>query len=134
MATAREVRAAVRAQLAEQVKARQDAALAVAAAWAKIGKARDKLAAAERDAAEAVMAATAQLSIADLAALAGIPEPELRRLARSHKTKGTADDLPAAATQAQPASDPTPAEGAGTGPDATLGAAAGTAEPVARSA
>lgn len=98
MATAREVRAAVRAQLAEQVKTRQDAALAVAAAWAKVGKARDKLAAAEREAAEAAVSATADLSIADLVALAGVPETDLRRLLRAGKT-----GAPAAETDAAPA-------------------------------
>lgn len=104
MATAREVRAAVRAQLAEQIKARQDAALGVAAAWAKVDKARERLAVAERDAAEVLVSATAEVSVADLAALAGIPEVELRRLLRAAKAgageaaaseTGTAGGVPA---------------------------------------
>ena len=85
MASAREIRAAVRAQHAQQVRGRQDAALAVAAAWDKAEKARQRLAAAERQAGAVVTAATAQLPLPDLAALAGIPITDLRRLVRTGK-------------------------------------------------
>ena len=85
MASAREVRTVVRAQIAEQVKARQDAALAVASAWDKAEEAREKLAAAERNAGAAVAAATEQLAIPDLAVLTGIPITDLRRLLRAGK-------------------------------------------------
>ena len=85
MASAREVRAAVRAQHAQQVKGRQDAALSVAAAWDTIEKARDRLTAAERRASATVTAATEQLPLPDLAALAGVPIAELRRLVRAGK-------------------------------------------------
>jgi hypothetical protein len=107
MATAREVRAAVRAQLAEQMKARQDAALGVAAAWAMVGKAQERLAAAERDAADAVLLATAQVSVADLAALAGIPEADLRRLLRAAKAGAGAASPEDAATEQVPAANAT---------------------------
>jgi len=85
LASAREIRAAVRAQHAQQVRGRQDAALAVAAAWDKVGKAREHLRAAERQAGAVVTAATAQLPLPDLAALAGIPITDLRRLVRTGK-------------------------------------------------
>jgi len=85
VASAREVRTVVRAQIAEQVKARQDAALAVASAWDKAEEAREKLAAAERNAGAAVAAATEQLAIPDLAVLTGIPITDLRRLLRAGK-------------------------------------------------
>jgi hypothetical protein len=91
MSSAREVRAAVRAQLAEQLTARQDAALAVAAAWSKITKAQERLTAAE-DSARAVIAdAVATVPLGDLVALAGVPAADLRRLTRKPKT-GAAPD------------------------------------------
>ena len=110
MATAREIRAAVRAQHAQQVRGRQDAALAVAAAWDKAEKARERLAAAERRAGAAVTAATAtataQLPLADLAALAGIPITDLRRLVRLGKDATAPEQPGSAPEQPKPAAEP----------------------------
>ena len=112
MATAREVRAAVRAQLAEQLHARQDAALSVAAAYAKVDKARQRLTAAEREAAAVVHAATAHIPLAELATLTGIPPTDLRRLSRVRPTTETeAEPDPTSTRPAEPdnpPSDPTP--------------------------
>jgi len=105
LATAREIRAAVRAQHAQQVRGRQDAALAVAAAWDKAEKARERLAAAERRAGAAVTAATAQLPLADLAALAGIPT-DLRRLVRLGKDATAPEQPGSAPEQPEPAAEP----------------------------
>lgn len=106
MASAREIRAAVRAQHAHQVRGRQDAALAVAAAWDKVEKVRQRLAAAERQAGAAVAAATAQLPLADLAALAGIPISELRRLVRLGKDAKAPEHSGSAPDQPEPAAEP----------------------------
>lgn len=92
MASAREVRAAVRAQMAAQMTARQDAALAVAGAWSRVEKARERVTLAEADAAAAVTTATAVVPLLDLAALAGVPLADLRRLARTPKAT-TADAI-----------------------------------------
>jgi len=105
VASAREIRATVRAQHAQQVRGRQDAALAVAAAWDKVGKARERLAAAERQAGAAATAATAQLPLPDLAALAGIPITDLRRLVRLGKD-ATAEQSGSAPEQPEPAAEP----------------------------
>ncbi len=99
MATAREIRAAVRAQHAQQVRGRQDAALAVAAACDKVEKVRERLTAAERQAGAAVTSATAQLPLADLAALAGVPVSELRRLVRLGKHASGPEQSGSAAEQ-----------------------------------
>ena len=89
MASAREVRAAVRAQLAEQLNARQDAALAVAAAWSKITKAQARLATAETDARAVIADAVATVPLGELGTLAGVPAADLRRLTRKPKTVAT---------------------------------------------
>jgi len=81
VATAREVRA----QLAEQMASRQKAALSVASAYGKVEKARERLAAAEHEACAAIATATGTLPLTELVALAGVPAPELRRLARGSK-------------------------------------------------
>jgi hypothetical protein len=88
--TAREVRAAVRAELAEQVRARQEAALTVALAWGKVEKARERLAAAEQEAGAAAVTAAEKLPVADLAKLAGVPAAELRRLIRAARAERSA--------------------------------------------
>jgi len=106
LASAREIRAAVRAQHAQQVRGRQDAALAVAAAWDKTEKAREHLTAAERRAGAAVTAATAQLPLADLAALAGIPITDLRRLVRLGKDATAPEQPGSAPEQPEPAGEP----------------------------
>ena len=106
MASAREIRAAVRAQHAQQVRGRQDAALAVAAAWDKAEKARGRLAAAERQAGAVVTAATAQLPLADLAALAGVPINDLRRLVRLGKDATAPEQAGRAPEQPEPAAEP----------------------------
>ena len=115
MATAREVRAAVRAQLAEQLHARQDAALSVAAAYSKVDKARQRLTAAEREAAAVVHAATAHVPLAELATLAGISPTDLRRLRRVRTTTETeAEPDPTSTRPAapdNPPGDPTPTAG-----------------------
>jgi hypothetical protein len=85
MASAREVRAAVRAQLAEQLNARQDAALAVAAAWSKVTKAQARLATAETEARAVIADAVATVSLGELGTLAGVPAADLRRLTRKAK-------------------------------------------------
>lgn len=93
VASAREVRAAVRAQLAEQMAGRQKAALSVASAYAKVEKARQRLAAAEQEASAALATATETVPLADLVSLAGVPATELRRLskgARQEPTDGAA--------------------------------------------
>lgn len=97
MASAREVRAAVRAQLADQLNERQDAALSVAAAWSKVEKARERLAAAEEHAGTVVATAVTTVALADLSALAGIPAADLRRLNR--KTKPTGQGTPPVTTE-----------------------------------
>jgi len=103
LASAREIRAAVRAQHAQQVRGRQDAALAVAAAWDKVQQARERLAAAERQAGATVTTATAQLPLADLAALAGVPISELRRLVRLGKDATAPEQSGSALDQSEPA-------------------------------
>ena len=100
--TAREVRAAVRAELAKQVHARQEAALTVAAAWGKVEKARERLAAAEREAGTAADTAAQKLTVADLAKLAGVPAAELRRLIRASR----AEQSSSSANRRQPAAAP----------------------------
>jgi len=91
MASAREVRAAVRAQLAEQLNARQNAALAVAAAWSKITKAQARLAIAEAEARTVIADAVATVPLGELGTLAGVPAADLRRLTRKAKAAaGTA--------------------------------------------
>lgn len=85
MATAREVRAAVRAQLAEQMAGRQKAALSVASAYAKVEKARERLAAAEQEAGAALTVATDTVPLGELVTLAGVPASELRRLTRGRQ-------------------------------------------------
>jgi hypothetical protein len=75
----------VRAQMAEQMAARQKAALSVASAWGKVEKARERLSAAERDAKTVVVDAADSLPLSELAALSGVPVTELRRLTRSTK-------------------------------------------------
>jgi hypothetical protein len=94
--TAREVRAAVRAELAEQVRARQEAALSVALAWAKVEKARERLAAAEQEVGTAALMAVEKLPVADLAKLSGVPTAELRRLIRAARV------VPSASVDGQP--------------------------------
>ena len=118
MATAREVRAAVRAQLAEQMAARQDAALSVASAWSKVEKARERLAAAERETSAAVATATEHLSLADLSRFSGVPATELRRLARGGKASEPTE--PASQTIAEP-TPPVPVSEDGTEPSAAAG-------------
>lgn len=120
MASAREVRAAVRAQLAEQMAGRQKAALSVASAYAKVEKARERLAAAEQEAGSALAVATKAVPLGDLAALAGVPVAELRRLSRSRQD--TTTDTPAG-DLVNPAADALPAS--------TGQAAPGVVEPVA---
>lgn len=105
VASAREVRAAVRAQLAEQMAGRQKAALSVASAYGKVEKARERLAAAEQEAGAALATATETVPLAELVSLAGVPAPELRRLskgARQEPTNGTAqaDGAPTASPAA----------------------------------
>lgn len=88
----------MRAQLAAQLSTRQDAALAVAASWERVGKARDRLVAAEQSAASAVATAAASVPVSELAVLTGIPVAELRRLSRQAAPNGadTNDPSPAA--------------------------------------
>jgi len=111
VASAREVRTVVRAQLAEQVKARQDAALAVASAWDKAEAAREKLAAAERNAGAAVAAATEQLAIPDLAVLTGIPITDLRRLLRAARDTPAPGQPTAGPDRPEPAAPTVPGRG-----------------------
>ena len=91
MSSAREVRAAVRAQLAEQLSARQDAALAVAASWSKVIKAQERLAAAEESARTVIAGAVATVPLGELGTLAGVPAADLRRLTRKPKTAAAPD-------------------------------------------
>jgi hypothetical protein len=98
MATAREVRAAVRAQITEQINARQDAALAVAAGWSKVEKARERVITAEIEMRDAVVTALETVPVTDLAALTGIPAADLRRITRTAKTARGAAANGAAAT------------------------------------
>lgn len=116
MATAREVRANVRAQLAAQLAGRQKTALSVAAACAKVEQARERLAAAERDAASTLATASTTVPLAELATLAGVPASTLRRLSRAGKHPPA--DHPTTPAQApEPAAVPTPdASGATGGP------------------
>jgi len=97
--TARQVRAKVREQMAKQMAARQESALAVASAWEKVEKARARAAAAEDDARAAVTNAGESFTLPDLADLSGVPLAELRRLARGSRTT------------AAPVPEPTPDDG-----------------------
>jgi len=90
VATAREIRAAVRAQLAEAMAGRQKAALSIASSYAKIEKARERVAALELEASTALAAATETVPLAELAALSGVPAAELRRWSKGAK-QGTAE-------------------------------------------
>lgn len=81
------------AQLAEQMAGRQKAALSVASSYSRVGKARQRLAAAEQEASAALATATATVPLAELVRLAGVPATELRRLskgARQEPTDGAA--------------------------------------------
>lgn len=89
--SAHEVRATVRAQLNEQLKVRQDAALAVTAAWARLEKAREKVTAEERNAGTAVARACGTVSVPELASLTGITVTDLRRLARFGRFTASAE-------------------------------------------
>ena len=102
MASAREVRAAVRAQLAEQLNARQDAALAVAAAWSKITKAQARLATAETDARAVIADAVVTVPLGELGTLAGVPAADLRRLTRKAKAGATPETTTAAVVSSLP--------------------------------
>jgi predicted transcriptional regulator len=88
MAKARDIRAAVRAQHAATLKARETAAITVAAALDKVEETRDRLIQLEQEAAAAINEATAHLTIADLAAIIGADQRELRRLARHSAPAG----------------------------------------------
>jgi hypothetical protein len=81
----------VRAQLAEQLSARQDAALAVAASWSKVTKAQERLAAAEDSARTVIAEAVATVPLGELGTLAGVPAADLRRLTRKPKTAAAPD-------------------------------------------
>ena len=110
--TARQVRARVREQMAKQMAAREESALAVASAWEKVEKARARAAAAEGEARTAVTDAGDAFTLPDLADLSGVPLAELRRLARGPRTTtapattagddvaGGTDDAPATPTVA----------------------------------
>src|ERR1035437_2822835 len=105
MATAREVRAAVRAHLTEQLNARQDAALAVAAGWSKVEKARERVTTAETEMRAAVVTALETVPVTDLAALTGVPAADLRRITRTTtrtatKSAAPSNDTAAASTPA----------------------------------
>ncbi len=89
MASAREVRAAVRAQLAEQMAGRQKAALSVASAYGKVEKARERLATAEQEASAVLATATETVPLAELGSLAGVPATELRRLSKGVRQEPT---------------------------------------------
>ena len=118
MATAREIRAAVRTQLAETMAARQKAALSVASAYAKIEKARERVTAAELEASTALTAATETVPLAELATLSGVPAAELRRWNKTAK-QGPAEDTSAPGDAREPAG-----EGVGDVPTESDGAAA----------
>ncbi|GAA2036121.1 hypothetical protein [Pseudokineococcus marinus] len=94
--TARQVRSRVREQMARQMAAREESALAVATAWDKVEKARARTTAAEDAARAAVVDAGSTFSLPDLADLSGVPLADLRRLARG--ARATADSNPAATT------------------------------------
>jgi len=109
MATGREIRVAVRAKAAAQLKAREDAVVKVADALGKRGRVLEQLAAIEREAGDAVSAALKTLPLADLADLTGFAVSDLRRLSRT-----TPANPPAAepgeptAPEASPVSAPEP--------------------------
>ncbi len=112
MATAREVRAAVRAQLAEQLNARQDAALAVAAGWSRVEKARERVITAEAEMRDAVVTALETVSATELATLTGVPAADLRRITRTAKTPAPPATNGAATPNGTAAATPAPAESA----------------------
>lgn len=118
MATAREIRAAVRAQLAETMAGRQKAALSIASSYAKVQKARERVTAAELEASTALAAATETVPLAELATLSGVPAAELRRWNKSAK-QGPAGD-----TDAPGGAGETAGEGVGDAPTEPVGAAA----------
>lgn len=82
MATAREIRARVRAQMEAELRAREEAATSVAAAVEKVARGRERLEALEQEAGVTVSTAVVRVPLTDLAALAEVPVGELRRLMR----------------------------------------------------
>jgi hypothetical protein len=81
--TAREIRAAVRAKAQEELKKREDAAIAVAGVLEKRAAVLEQLAAVEREAKDLILIAQERLPLPDLAELTGVNVADLRRLARS---------------------------------------------------
>jgi hypothetical protein len=83
--------------------------------YGKVDKARQRLTAAEREAAAVVHAATAHVPLTELATLTGIPPTDLRRLSRvSTTTEPEAEPGPTSTRLAapdNPPSDPTPTAG-----------------------
>lgn len=81
--SAKDVRARVRAQLEEQVKLREAAALKVVTAWEQVEQAKQALATAEATAGHAAQEGLDAIGGKNLAALTGIPERTLRRSAKA---------------------------------------------------
>ena len=102
MATAKEIKAAVRRQLAEQIRQRETTALAVADALAEIAVVEARLATARAVAAAAVTSALEVMPLADLAEITGVDVRELRGL-RTRTSRNSAvdggDDTDTAAVQ-----------------------------------
>ncbi len=102
MASARTIRQAVRAQIEAEISSRAHAALAVASAWNKLAKARERLNAAEQEVTQAALSAMPQVALTDLATLAQIPLPELRKVMRSSNKPTDAPITPPAAPTSVP--------------------------------
>lgn len=91
MATAKEIKAAVRRQLAEQIRQRETTALAVADALAEIATVEARLATAREVAAAAVTSALEVMPLADLAEITGVDVRELRGLRTRTSRVGAVD-------------------------------------------
>ncbi len=98
--SAKDVRARVRAQLEEQLKEREAAALKVVTAWEQVEVAKQALAAAEATAGQAAKHGLDSIGGKDLASLTGIDERNLRRAAKAAEAVVDVTDAKPAAVPA----------------------------------
>lgn len=83
VATAKDIRVKVKAQLAEQLRIREEAAISVVTGAAAVETAQGQLDAAEATYARAVSDAITVIGVKDLADLTGVSPASLRRLSKS---------------------------------------------------
>ena len=104
MATARQIKAAVRKQLADQIERRSAAAITVSETLADVRAAEERLTAARAAAGAAVAAAVEVMPLEDLAEITGRDLRDLRAL-RTRAARAASEDLP---TDAEPVDNPAP--------------------------